>query len=957
MSVNWLFIKLLISVLLVLDCWVLGSTYYVKRASRRRYSSSMKLRALTGESLVSGNLDSAVEIPAARRLDYLYEWHVTAQTVELPEDILKQISELIRRWRVEPEIDKLLRSRSFKKRARGLNLIGFLGWEQRLELLNRTLQNESVTVLRLKIIQLLCEAEDPLVVDAIHSSIQSAEEYYKKKVLKMLSQNINLVLGWSDANRFNTDSDSRRIIILAARTRLRGWFSAFLIDTIKSGDRTAAEEAASVFMEFYADDHEDLKLFDAGPEDLRRKAVFHYFSTADLPGPEETAEMMKDPEMRNSVIAGLAERIRETPRTIPELFTRYQDAATEEERTGYAAVLSSKINYFMIQLRGEESGEIRELLDDAIALGISAPIINFLNVNKSLAVEKLLLETLRPHTETAGHFRHQCQLYLKADLREQLNLPPLAESRGKTKIQLTKADRFYMLLFAALTALVPLAVFFITAGSSLQYMSGEERLVSFLLMYHRIFAFYAVSISSIYLVLMILSRNVIRNQQISWSIADKKFLYTNGILPPVSILAPAYNEEKTIVQNIYSLLSLDYPNFELIVINDGSGDGTMKLLKEHFELKLIDNPLSEHIVTSPLVGLYRNSEIPNLLVIDKENGGKADALNAGLNAAKGEFVCSIDADSLLEPSALTKMMFQVLNNDRKTIAVGGNIIPVNGCRTKNGAIREIHLPLNRYSRYQTVEYMRSFITGRLGWTRLNSLMIISGAFGAFRRKEVVNIGGYMTGTGRMKKDTVGEDMELVVRLIRSQHEKGEKFHIDYAHNANCWTEVPEKLGDLLKQRDRWHRGLIEIFLFHKKMLFNKKYGAPGMIAFPFYLVFELLGPFWESYGYAVLILSLFLGLLNSQIFLFMFAIVVLLGILVSASALFLAEIDILYFQGKEFIKGILTVIEENFGYRQFISMHRAFSFLSYLVKNKGWQKLNRKGFEPESDEEAALDEI
>ena len=282
-----------------------------------------------------------------------------------------------------------------------------------------------------------------------------------------------------------------------------------------------------------------------------------------------------------------------------------------------------------------------------------------------------------------------------------------------------------------------------------------------------------------------------------------------------------------------------------------------------------------------------------------------------------------------------------------TIAVGGNIIPVNGCIVEHGGIREIHLSRNKYSRYQTIEYLRSFIAGRLGWSKLNSLMIISGAFGAFLKQDLLDIGGYMTGTGSMKKDTVGEDMELVVRLIRHHYEKGEPFSVGYSHNANCWTEVPENLPDLLKQRGRWHRGLIEILLYHRTMLLNRKFKVVGLLAFPYFFLYELLGPFWEFLGYLVLLASLFLGLLNGTIFLFMFSIIVLLGNLVSSTALLLAESDVLYFKGKEFRQSILTALRENFGYRQMISMHRVFSYVMFLFRDRGWQKLSRKGFSHE----------
>jgi len=476
------------------------------------------------------------------------------------------------------------------------------------------------------------------------------------------------------------------------------------------------------------------------------------------------------------------------------------------------------------------------------------------------------------------------------------------------------------------------------------FMTGEEIFVSFLFYYHYIFAFYTIAVNSLYLILVILSWITLGRQHTSWSIADKHLLFLPGVLPSITILAPAFNEEKNIIQNVYSLLSLEYPDLELIVINDGSRDQTAERLIEHFELELADYTNTGSIQTSPLIGVYRNQKIPNLILIDKQNGGKADSLNAGLNVATGEYVCSIDADSLLEPSALTNLMLRTIISRKKTVAIGGNIIPVNGSKVSSGSVVEIHLPGNRFAKYQTIEYLRSFMAGRLGWTMINSLLIISGAFGAFERRFVQDMGGYMTGKGSLKKDTVGEDMELVVRLIRHLCDSGIPHKIDYAYNASCWTEVPEDLNGLVKQRDRWQRGLIEIMIYHKKMLLNRKYGPAGMIGFPYYFIVELMGPFLEFLGYVVLLLTLIFGLLSSHVFLFMFSIVVLYGILISVMALFLAEKQVLYFKGKEFVSGIWVSFAENFGFRQFMSLIRPFSYIAYLFRNKGWQKLERKGF-------------
>ncbi len=764
-----------------------------------------------------------------------------------------------------------------------------------------------------------------------------------------MKEHQDLLNAWAESDWQGRSADVQRILIQAGRSKMQSWYYDFLSEMSLNQEEDIAREAAEVLLKLYGNDDVYQRMLNSSSKDVRQQAVYFFFQDDALPDKQTARKLLQIEEYHQKIVDGLIDRVKETPRLLPELFERYKTAENELERTGYARVLSTRIRYFIMQIDKEDAGEIRELIDDIITLRLSSPIINFLNINKNLSKEKLLLEAIAPHFHTHEYFLHQCQMYLNPELKKKLNLPPLPRSYSTKKIQLTLKDRQYLIALAALTLSVPFVIFFLLKGAILPFMSREEKLVSFIFMYHSIFAVYTVAINSIYFFLLIQSWKGFHEKQLNWESAGKKFLYTSGILPSVTILAPAYNEESTIAESIYSLLSLRYPDSELIVINDGSSDSTMETLVSQFDLQLVDYSLNGTIETSPVRGLYKNDRIPNLLVIDKENGGKADALNTGLNIASGEYICSIDSDSLLEPESLTKMMFQTLIRSERTVAVGGNIIPVNGCRVEKGAISEVHVAQNKYARYQTIEYLRSFITGRMGWARMNMLMIISGAFGAFRRQDVMDIGGYMTGKGTQKKDTVGEDMELVVRLTRHLHEQKIKYFVDYAPNANCWTEVPDNLKDLMKQRDRWQRVLIENLVYHRKMLLNRNYGITGLLVFPYFYLFELLGPFWETGGYFVLILTLLLGLLSSKVFLVMFSIVVLFGILISSTALFLSEKGILTLPKQDFGRLVSRAVMENLGFRQLISMYRTFTYFSYLTKNKDWQKFKRIGFNSSGD--------
>ncbi|HCX95394.1 MAG TPA: glycosyl transferase family 2, partial [Spirochaetaceae bacterium] len=313
-------------------------------------------------------------------------------------------------------------------------------------------------------------------------------------------------------------------------------------------------------------------------------------------------------------------------------------------------------------------------------------------------------------------------------------------------------------------------------------------------------------------------------------------------------------------------------------------------------------------------------------------------------SASKEYFCGIDADSLLESDALLKIASLTLDYGVETPALGGNVFPINGCKVDKGKIEKIGVPKNWLARLQMVEYLRAFMCGRLGWDYLNSLLIISGAFGLFRKERVVAAGGYLTSSGQYQKDTVGEDMELVVRISRLMREKKLKYRISYAFNANCWTEVPEEMSSLKKQRNRWQRGLIDIMNFHRKLIFNPSYGVMGLVAMPYYLIFEMIGPLFEIQGYLMVAIAAIFGMLSVRLALLLFFASILMGIFISISSVRIAEHLNVYFSYRDTLKLLKTAILENFGPRQLFSFWRVLGFLNAMGKPQGWDKFARKGF-------------
>ncbi|MCC5912251.1 MAG: glycosyltransferase family 2 protein [Clostridiaceae bacterium] len=449
--------------------------------------------------------------------------------------------------------------------------------------------------------------------------------------------------------------------------------------------------------------------------------------------------------------------------------------------------------------------------------------------------------------------------------------------------------------------------------------------------------YYLVFVNFIYTLLFILSIGAIyiyRQKNKYWSYED---MISSSYTPPLSIIVPCYNEVQTIVDNIKALLSLEYGEFQLVIVNDGSKDETLEILIKEFELEKIDMPYRRQINTKKVKGVYLSTIIDSIIVLDKENGGKADALNAGINIAEYPLITAIDADSIIERNSLVKVVRPFVENPHVVVS-GGVVRPVNNAIISNGFIEEIRLGKKSLVRFQIVEYLRAFLFGRIGWGVINTLLIISGAFGVFNKKVVIEAGGYT-------QDTIGEDMELIVKIYRKMKENGKKYKIVFVPDPVCWTQVPEDKKTLKNQRKRWHKGLMDTMLNHVKMLFNPKYGAVGLIAMPYFFFIEMIGPVIEIIGYVFFILSFWYGIISFEFAFIFFGFAVVYGVFLSSGAILLDEYNFKKYDGIwEYLLLIAYSILENFGYRQLTTWWRFVAFWQYKRSGNKWGDMNRKAF-------------
>ncbi len=410
------------------------------------------------------------------------------------------------------------------------------------------------------------------------------------------------------------------------------------------------------------------------------------------------------------------------------------------------------------------------------------------------------------------------------------------------------------------------------------------------------------------------------------------------LAPPVSVVAPAFNEELSIVESVRALLALEYPEHEVIVVNHGSDDATLATLIAAFDCVPSAREQIAVLQKTAIRGTYRSLSHPNLILIDKDNGRKADAVNAGIGFARTPLVCIIDADSIIETDGLLRAAELFMYDNGKMVAVGGAIRIVNGCEVKGGSLRKVGVAKAWLPRFQLVEYLRAFLTARVANAENNTLLLISGAFGIFRRSVLLEIGGY-------RHDTVGEDLELIVRIHRHMREQKRPYAIGFVPEVVCWTEAPTTLAGLRGQRARWQQGALETLARHWRMVLNPRYGRIGMFSMLQLVIEDVVGPPAELIGYLVIPAALFFGVMAPAVAAVFLCVTVLFGSGLSIGTLALEELQLRRTpSAHDLFRVGIAAVAENFGYRQINLIYRFAGIARHLRKDSSWAAVPRTGF-------------
>ena len=463
------------------------------------------------------------------------------------------------------------------------------------------------------------------------------------------------------------------------------------------------------------------------------------------------------------------------------------------------------------------------------------------------------------------------------------------------------------------------------------------------LLYDGVTAFNLVVLSyfflgnGIYTILMLLSLRAtwVHMRQMAYQGLDA--LRHSPLTPPVTIIIPAWNEQDVIVNSVRSALQADYPDLQVIVVDDGSTDMTLNRLVQSYGLVKMDGTCHPSIPTAHIRTYYVNPAIPNLVVVSKVRGGKPDALNVGINLCRSPYFCNLDADCLLERDALLRLMDPIVNSAVETVVSGGIVRILNGCETRNGRVLRVGLPRTWLERFQVVEYLRSFLFGRTGWHLLGGTLIVSGAFAVFHRSTVIEAGGYC-------RDTVTEDMDLIVQLHQWAADNNRKIRMSFTSDPVCWTECPSNLAMLANQRRRWQLGLCQTLWKHSGILFGTKYGIVGWLSFPFHSYVEGLGAAVEFLGYLLMPLAIFLGVVPPGLLLVFILLGFIYGGFLSVGAVLLEELTYRrYPRLRDLLILLAFAMFENIGYRQLVLYFRFQGIVKFLAGSRHWEKVAHVG--------------
>jgi cellulose synthase/poly-beta-1,6-N-acetylglucosamine synthase-like glycosyltransferase len=867
------------------------------------------------------------------------------QSLKCQGERLLRMAELFGRWKVDIRLIKKLMDGSKYQRCRSAHALGYIPTEAAKRSLIVALEREKNEVVKLYLANAITSQDISAALPSLIDSLRGSSKRYRRQLAGFILNFRSSFMAYFPVLAERQEMEVQELIIRFAAQAPSDIFLQYLKKIMDSTDLPIIRiKAFRCLVNTYSHGVDPLQYLLHKDPEIVEQAIMGLGYDAERRSLAVLVRILSMEKYTRLAQKSLSNLISRSPQLISEINRCYVKSDNAMAKKALINVAAERLEYFLPKIKDDKTGRTALITKEVLKAGYMSSLISFLNANKDRDLENFILTIIQRAMEDEELSSREMQYYLNQRILTKIGLKklPIPVKRINEKNESVPLRPLY---FIMITSLLTVPVLF---GIHLWRLGNVEFwLNAITITFNEFligFGIYGLLLNGIYLLLFLLGFINSRKQDRFRKLKSTTMLFQPWVLPSLSIVVPAYGEEDTIIENVNSLLNLRYPTLEVIVVNDGSPDNTMGVLIEHFQLRKEDKRWEEKLQTQPVRGIYMNPNIPELTIIDKINGGKADTLNVGINFAQNDYFVGIDSDSLLERDSLLEVMGLFLDEDKPVVAAGGNIMPINGCTVDRGVLEKKRVSKHPLAFLQTIEYLRSFMNGRMGWAEMDALLIISGAFGVFKRKEVIEVGGYLTSSGKFLKDTVGEDMELVVRLHNNLTDQGKPFAVRYAAAANCWTEVPVSLKILGKQRDRWQRGLLDILSFHKKMIFNPKYGGAGMLAFPYFLIFETIGPWFELQATILLIVGLSLGWISSSVLIFTLLANFAISAFLSLCAMVISDWQGSMFTLPDRLLLAAAALIETLGFRQMMSFYRISGYINTLKKKTGWGKMTRQGF-------------
>lgn len=943
---------------LFLGSIIIGLIIIIQKSTKiRRKKRNFKIQESLTRKFVF-NKDVSLTCKTKHFMENFFE---LSQKFKFSQESLDSVYQCLYKRKYIQKLAKDIHSKNRYKRIKAITYLSLFKNDKVKNILCSRLNLEQEDHVRILIVNGLKYDIDEEVIKKIIASLLNSRRYYQVRVIQILKK-------YLDQSKYDLSQqlnspllEVRETFVEVALEVYHPNFEKPLIDTLNTIEEhyilnnskllihakrpridRLYHQTLTALSKYYFYDLSDLKYLSNIDDEVVEIAVNSLSKKGDFSTIEYFLSFSSQTQRDFIFSKGIQNICEKNKSYYKDLYNLFLDSNSARKKQLIAGVLSTKIDYLILTVKNDN--DFSTLITFMIKSKFSINIINWLNFNKNIDIEDRILKIITPIAKENYEFYLELNNYLKKDVFIKMGfihsyVPGKDRPATDPETQKTKWLTTFLVICLSMIPIIFVAFNFqLIMNSSL-----TEILTAYVVGLNRAFVAYYLVVNFIYLFFAFISISEYNNQEKLWKIKNEDFLYEDGIISPISILVPAYNEEINIVDSVRSLLSLRYPIYEVIVINDGSKDNTLQNMIDAFELRRVDYVLDNTIATMPIKAVYKNKFYTKLTLIDKDNGGKADSLNVGINFSEYDYVCGIDADSIIESNGLLRMMSTVLDHDSITLALGGSIVPVNGATISHGVVENYSLPKALLAKLQSIEYIRAFNVGRLGFSKLKCFLIVSGAFGLFEKRMLKEVGGYLTASN-MRKDTVGEDMELVVRIARKASEEGLNHRIQYVPMARCYTEVPEERKSLLSQRNRWQKGLIDTLSFHRKMIFNKNYGTNGLIAMPYFFIFEMLGPVLEIQIYLTIIIGLIFGIFDGVLLLLLFAVTMVLGMFITLISIFIQEKYAQSFSIKDTFRIIFYTFIENFGWRQFVSVYRSFGYFTSFKREHNWGTMKRKGF-------------